>query len=93
MPPRAVPPAPTISASEFKATCLELMDHIAQTGAELVVTKRGRPMVRISTATTAPASAWGFMAGTIVRHGDIVAADPESWAATATDPLQRIPRR
>ena len=34
---------PTISASKFMATCLELMDDLAARHPELIVTKRGRP--------------------------------------------------
>lgn len=37
----------TISASEFKAKCLALLDEVAATGRELVVTKRGKPVARL----------------------------------------------
>ena len=79
--------ATQISASIFKATCLELMDDIAATGSEVVVTKHGRPVVRVGPATFSPASPVGFMRGTIVRHGDLMSPDDESWAASKTDPL------
>ena len=36
----------TISASEFKATCLRLLEHLEPDG--LVVTKRGRPVARVT---------------------------------------------
>lgn len=36
-----------ISASRFKAQCLALLDDVALTGEELVVTKRGRPIARV----------------------------------------------
>lgn len=36
-----------ISASRFKATCLKLLDEVATTGGEVVVTKRGRPVARV----------------------------------------------
>lgn len=36
-----------ISASEFKATCLKLLDDVAATGAEVVVTKRGKPVAKV----------------------------------------------
>ena len=38
----------TISASQFKARCLALLDEVAETGQALVVTKRGKPVARIS---------------------------------------------
>ncbi len=90
----SAPPAPSaptvaahISASVFKATCLELMDDIAATGSEVIVTKHGRPVVRVGPANFSPASPVGFMRGTIVRHGDLVSSDHESWAASKSDPL------
>ena len=37
----------TLSASQFKARCLALLDDVALTGEEVVVTKRGRPVARL----------------------------------------------
>jgi len=34
----------TISASEFKAKCLSLMDKVNATGQEIIITKNGRPV-------------------------------------------------
>ncbi len=34
----------TIKASEFKATCLQLMDEVAKTGESVVITKNGKPV-------------------------------------------------
>jgi len=36
-----------VSASKFKATCLGLLDEVAASGAEYVVTKHGRPVARL----------------------------------------------
>jgi prevent-host-death family protein len=36
-----------ISASRFKAECLALLDRVAVSGEELVVTKRGRAVARV----------------------------------------------
>ena len=36
-----------VSASRFKAQCLALLDDVALTGEEIVVTKRGRPVARV----------------------------------------------
>jgi len=38
----------TISASRFKAECLRLLDEVAATGEEIVVTKRGRRVARVA---------------------------------------------
>ena len=36
-----------IPASRFKATCLALLDQVAETRVELVITKRGRPVAKV----------------------------------------------
>jgi prevent-host-death family protein len=41
----------TISASEFKAKCLAMLDEVAATGEEIVVTKRGHAVARVSPVT------------------------------------------
>jgi prevent-host-death family protein len=40
----------TVSASRFKAECLAMLDEVAATGEEIVVTKRGRAVARVSPA-------------------------------------------
>ncbi len=90
---RVATPPTSVSASEFKATCLELMDDVARTGRELIVTKYGRPVVRIAAADATGESPWGFLKGSIVRHGDIVSPDLDTWLPSSTDPLGRSPRR
>lgn len=37
----------TIQASEFKAKCLALMDHVARTGESIVITKNGKPVAEL----------------------------------------------
>ena len=37
----------TVKASEFKARCLKLMDEVAESGGEIVITKNGRPISRL----------------------------------------------
>jgi prevent-host-death family protein len=37
----------TISASQFKARCLALLDEVAANGESLVVTKRGKPVAKV----------------------------------------------
>lgn len=36
-----------ITATQFKARCLRLLDEVAETGQPLVITKRGRPVARL----------------------------------------------
>jgi len=37
----------TIAAGAFKDQCLKIMEMVAETGSPVVVTKRGRPVVRV----------------------------------------------
>ena len=37
----------TMSATEFRAKCLALIDEVAETGREIVITKRGKPVARL----------------------------------------------
>ncbi len=37
----------TITASRFKAECLGLLDEVAHTHRELVITKHGKPVARV----------------------------------------------
>lgn len=88
---RSAQASATISASEFKATCLELMDEIARTDADVIVTKHGRPVVRVSAVQTQIESPWGFIRDSVVSHGDIISPDDAHWAASTTEPLAARP--
>ena len=44
----------TIPAGEFKAKCLKLMDEINETGEQIVITKRGKPVSRLVPAGYEP---------------------------------------
>lgn len=44
-------PIRTIPASQFKARCLAMLDEVAATGEEIVVTKHGRAVARVLAAT------------------------------------------
>jgi len=44
-----------IAAGEFKAKCLAIMDEVSATGEPVLVTKRGKPVARV-TAPTEPIS-------------------------------------
>lgn len=50
------PPARSraVSASQFKATCLGLMDEVAQAGIEIVITKHRRPVAKLAPIAAKP---------------------------------------
>jgi prevent-host-death family protein len=41
----------TVPASRFKAECLSMLDEVAATGEEILVTKRGRAVARVVAAS------------------------------------------
>ena len=84
----------TIKASEFKAKCLELMDEVAESGEEIVITKRGRPVSRLvpyrekqgkkvqdSGNAEKPKSLFGLYRGKIGILGDIESPIDVEWNA------------
>ena len=71
----------TIKASEFKAKCLQLMDEIAATGEEIVITKHGRPVSRLTPYRTKPKSWFGIDRDIIQIHGDITEPIDVEWDA------------
>jgi prevent-host-death family protein len=72
----------TIAVSKFKATCLERLERVRQTGRPLLVTKRGVPVAQIlpPPAPEPPLSGFGVMVGTVTEMGDILAPlDETDW--------------
>ena len=65
----------TISATEFKAHCLTLMDEVQRSGEELVITKHGKPVARLAPVVTPSPSLVGWMRGTSEVIGDLVAPE------------------
>jgi prevent-host-death family protein len=58
-------------ASVFKARCLAVMDDIQATGEPVVVTKRGKPVVKVVPAAAEKSDLFGFMVGRMKIIGDI----------------------
>ena len=70
----------TIKASEFKARCLALMDQIAESGEEIVITKRGKPVAKLAPCESRPRTLFGA-GGEIAIHGDIIEPIDVEWEA------------
>ena len=70
-----------ISATEFKAKCLKLIDEVAQTREPIIVTKRGKAVAKMMPIVPEePKDYFGYMAGTIEITGDIISPIEEEWA-------------
>jgi prevent-host-death family protein len=72
-----------VSAAEFKAKCLKLMDEVQATGEAITVTKRGKPVVTVkpSEDKAKPRQLFGAMKGTFTVHGDIESPLDPDWEA------------
>lgn len=64
-----------LSVSEFKATCLEVLERVRRTRRSVVITKRGTPIAEVIPPSTATLGRdWlGAMRGTARIKADIVA--------------------
>ena len=71
----------TIKASEFKATCLKLMDEVAENGGEIVITKNGRPTAKLVAYREKPHTLFGIDRGRLEILGDVVAPVDVEWEA------------
>ncbi len=73
----------TIKASEFKARCLKLMDEVADNGAEIVITKNGRPVSRLIPYRRKPDTLFGIDRGKLEIRGDLDEPFDVAWEAEA----------
>jgi len=80
-----------IKASEFKARCLKLMNEVAGSGVEYVITKNGRPVSRLVPCRKKPKSLFGIDRGRLEILGDIDEPLDVGWEA-ATGPFREEDR-
>ena len=63
-----------INASDFKARCLAILDHVSETGAHIVILKRGKPVAELGPVTgTGAGHPQTELEGTVTVLGDIMA--------------------
>ena len=70
----------TVAAARFKAECLALLDRVAATGEELVVTKRGRPVARVLPLEQDREGR--SLLGSVDERGDITTPIDDAWDAS-----------
>ena len=71
----------SIKASEFKAKCLKLMDEVAETGDEIVITKHGRPVSKLAPYRERPKPWFGRDRDIIQVLGDLDEPLDVAWEA------------
>jgi prevent-host-death family protein len=73
----------TVTASEFKAKCLKLMDQVARSGEPILITKKGKPVCRLEPAAGAKARLFGLYADRLEIVGDPTAPLDVEWESMA----------
>jgi len=68
-------------AGEFKTKCLEVMDKVRDSGAEITITKRGVPVCKVVPLGLTPKPIFGSMAGSVISYTDIISPTGEAWEA------------
>lgn len=72
-----------VSASDLKNSWHEVLQRVSQARQEVVVTRYGHPIARLS-PYDGPGDGdgiFGSMAGSVTVHGDIIAPVGETWDA------------
>jgi prevent-host-death family protein len=70
-----------IAAGEFKARCLQLMDEVAKTGVEIVVTKHRKPVARVVPVRAGDRGFCGSLRGWVTKQKDLVSPTGAQWTA------------
>lgn len=76
-----------MAATAFKANCLKIMDQVQASREPVLITKKGKPIVKIVCAEPHPDDIFGFMSGKLKIVGDIE-SPIEDWNTP-----KRYPRR
>jgi prevent-host-death family protein len=68
-------------AGEFKAQCLAVMDQVLESGEPIIITKHGKPVVKLVPAEKQADDLFGYMVGKVKIVGDIVGpvTPPTDW--------------
>lgn len=71
----------TVAISEFKATCLALLERVRNTRQAILITKKGVPVAQVvpPPEPEKPRSWFGAMKGTGRPEGDIVSPTGKTW--------------
>ena len=75
----------SVAISTFKAQCLALLEDVARTGKPLLVTKRGKPLARLTAADNSRSSSpQDTLRHSVETFGDLIAptVPAATWDAT-----------
>ena len=71
----------TMAAGSFKTHCLAVMDEVQKKRETIVITKHGKPVVKVVPVEQEKDEIYGFYKGKMKIHGGIVGPilTPEEW--------------
>lgn len=74
-----------VSASDLKNSWHEFLERVSQARQEIVVTRYGRPVARLSPYEEPEdgGGIFGFLADSVTVHSDIIAPVGDAWDADA----------
>ena len=71
-----------MSAAEFKAKCLKIMDRVNIYHEEVIITKHGKPVAKLIPYSLKPGkSLFGYMKNSVQVNDDIIKPIDEIWEA------------
>jgi prevent-host-death family protein len=69
----------SISATQFKAHCLALLEEVRRTRQSLLVTRHGKPVAEISPFAPKAKAEENPLKGSILHQGDLISPLNERW--------------
>lgn len=71
----------SVGSADFKARCLELIDHVKESRAEYIVTRHGKPVARlVPVEAEQQGSPLGSMKGTVLKYERPFDSVPAIWS-------------
>jgi prevent-host-death family protein len=70
-----------ITAAEFKAKCLRILDEVNETREPVIVTKRGKPVAQIVPMPAPPKSYYGIARGQVGEFTEDMFSTGAVWEA------------
>ncbi len=71
----------TIPTTHFKTNCLSWLAHVAHSQQPLIVTKRGKPLVKVAPVSKKIAVKQKPLKGSVVYWGDVLSPLDIDWEA------------
>ncbi len=68
-----------MAAGNFKAHCLTVMDEVKAKRQPVLITKRGKPVVKVVPVDDKEDDIFGFLRGKLTITGDVIAPAIDDW--------------